>query len=323
MSYVITIHPCPTKFVGDMVDMIISTDAQSLDFSLVYDEETIIEEEYVAAQGTVRVGGLRKVIDGILRGQMIPEGGQDYMKGNFSFVIDGAEAFNQTLYISKHRNMEYPTGNKNILSHGRCDVCYPGIHHPLTFISYNNVRFNAKLCDAQGNILDEVQPQALNVPYTEECMPDNLFFNIRNGAKIIYTLGNETFISYIDKRSYPDAVLFRFLNIYDAPETLLAKKAMSVKPNSTDEIGVINGEQKRFGIEGDDEYMVESGALMFQDQYLQWRDLMMSREVQVYYKGSWLPIIVIKPNYQQSFRKATLDGVSFSFKMANKQDSLI
>lgn len=323
MSYVITTDPCPTKFVGDMVDMIVSTDSQKVDFALAFEGANVIEEQYVAANGTVRIGGLRKVIDGILYGQMIVSGGQDYMGGDFTFIIDEETAFTKRLYISKAVNMEDPTGQKRILSHGTRDVCYPGMSHPMTFISYGNTRFKATLYDASGNVLETVQPTAINVPWTEECRPDTLFTTASGGAKVVYQIGTETFTSYIDHSSYPDGLLFRYLNIYDAPETLLAKKALGVKPGYTGETGIVNGIEQRFAIEGDDEYEADSGALAMREQYMQWRDLLVSRKVEVLWNGQWLPVIVSKANYQQTFRKATFDHVTFSFKLADKNVSMI
>lgn len=323
MSHVITVDPCPTKFVGDMVDMIISTDDDDIDFALEYDGENIIEENYVPAQGTVRISGLDKVIDGILHGLMLPEGGQDYMSGTFSFYINEQVALSKTLYVSHQRNMEDTTGQKHILSHGSMDVCYPGMLHPITFIEYNNSLFTARLYNAEGDLIDSLTLGGFGVPYTQNCEPSSLFpMTYADAARIVYSVGSDTFQSFVDPSSYPDGVLFRFLNMYDAPETLLAKKVMNVKPAFTDDIGVINGQQQRFSIEMNDEFTADSGALMMPSQYLQWHDLMMSRQVEMLYNGEWLPIIINKHNYQQAFRKSSLDNVTFTFKLARERDSI-
>lgn len=320
MSLVITIDPCPTKFVGDMVDMIVSTDEEGIEFKLKQGDDVILEESYVPSAGTVRIGGLGKVIDGILYGQMLQEGGQDYMKGTFKMLFGSTVVLTKTLYISHRRNMEDVAGSKKVLTHGGMDVCYPGKSHPLTFIGTGT----ARLYNDVGSVIDSVSVGNADVVYTQECQPEQLFpLTYDDGVKIVYTVGSDTLTSHIDPSSYPDGLLFRFLNIYDAPETLLAKKALSVKPAFTDEIGVINGEQQRFGIDGNDEFTAESGALAMREQYLQWHDLLMSRKVEVYFNNQWLPVIITKANYSEIFRKATLDGVSFNFKLANNQDTMI
>lgn len=318
MSYVVTVNPCPTKFVGDMIDMIISTDETSLNFELLYAGECILSENYIPAQGTVRIGGLNRVIDGVLRGLMLIEGGQDYYSGYFNFYIGGTLAFSRQLYLSHCQNIRDVSGIKFILSHANKDICYPGKLHPITFIGDGTNRYTATLYDANGNVLDEISPGYDSVPFTQNCNPSSLFpLSVNQGAKIVYTCSTDTFTSYIDHTSYPDAMLFRFLNMYDLPETLLAKKVTTVKPAYTDEIANINGVKTRFGIETNDEYTADSGALMFADQYLQWHDLMMSRQVEVFYEDEWFPIVVTKTNYQQFLRKGSLDNVQFSFRMAN------
>lgn len=314
MSYVITVDPCPTKFVGDMVDMIVSTDEEGIEFKLKQGDDVILEESYVPAQGTVRIGGLGKVIDGILHGQMLQEGGQDYMRGTFQMLFGSTVVLTKTLYISHRRNMEDVAGSKRVLTHGGMDVCYPGKSHPLTFIGTGT----ARLYDASGSVIDSASVGNADVVYTQECQPEQLFpLTYDEGVRIAYTVGSDTLTSHIDPSTYPDGVLFRFLNIYDAPETLLAKKALSVKPAFTDEIGVINGEQHRFGIVGDDEYTVESGALSGKWEYEIWHDLLMSRRVEVNWGGTWLPIVITKLNYKRVYRDGDLDNVVFSFKMGD------
>lgn len=314
MSFVITIDPCPTKFVGDMVDMIVSTDEENLDFKLKQGDDVILEENYVPADGTIRIGGLGRVIDGILYGQLIQEGAQDYAKGTFQFIIGETVALTKTLYASHQRNLDDATGAKKVLSHGKNDVCYPDIEHPITFIGAGTARLKA----VNGTTIASASVGWADIVYTSECQPAQLFpDDYQDGARIEYTVGSDTFTSHIDHTRYPDSWLFRFLNMYDVPETLLAKKAIEVKPNETHETGVINGVQRRFDITADDEYTVESGALPAQWQYDTWRDLLMSRLVEVKRGDVWLPVIITKLNYKRTWRAGDLENVQFSFKMAD------
>lgn len=313
MSYVITVDPCPTKFVGDMVDMIVSTDEESLEFSLKQGDDVIIEETYVPAQGTVRICGLGKAIDGIVYGQMIQEGGQDFMKGTFQFLFGEAVVLTKTLYVSHQRNLDDATGAKKVLARGGSDVCYPGLPHPITFIGAGTARLKA----VDGSTIATASVGWANIVYTTDCDPERLFPNdYEDGARIDYVVGTGTFTSHIDRRSYPDGWLFRFLNMYDAPETILAKKALEVKPNETHDVGIVNGVRHRFGIESDDEYTADSGALVSKWQYDTWRDMMMSRRVEVKRGDVWLPILITKINYKRTYRDGELDNVQFSFKMA-------
>jgi len=107
--------------------------------------------------------------------------------------------------------------------------------------------------------------------------------------------------------------------MYDVPETLLAKKAMKVKPNFTDEVALINGQQQRFAVQPDDEYTISSGAIIGQAQYIQWHDLTSSRQVEVLWGNRWIPVTITRANYERTYSPPIVDSVTFSFKMANKK----
>ena len=68
----LTQHPCPTKFVGDMQDMIL-TSADSVEFQLKQAETLVLKETYNPANGSIRIGGLDKVIDTCLYGELKDE----------------------------------------------------------------------------------------------------------------------------------------------------------------------------------------------------------------------------------------------------------
>ncbi len=309
-------NPCPTKFVADMQDLILSSQ-DSVEFQLLQGQSLVLKETYNPSDGSIRISGLDRVIDTCLYGELKDTGGQDHLSGQFTFRVDGDDLLTSTLYASHQVNTFDATGAKMILSHGRMDVCYPGLPHPLTFIG----GATARLYDAQGNELNSTQVGSVT-PYTQNCDPEQLFpTNFYLGAKIVFTCGGDTFTSYIDHGSYPDGTLFRFLNMYDAPESLLVKRALTVKPQSTDDIGTSYGEDRKYYIEQSDEYTVDSGALYTRDAYAQWRDLVMSRRVEVLWNGRWLPVIISKPNYSQTLRRVTFGNVNFTFRMARTRDN--
>lgn len=312
----LTQNPCPTKFVGDMQDMILSS-ADSVEFQLKQGGTLVLKETYNPANGSIRIGGLDKVVDTCLYGDLKEEGGQDHLSASFGFFVDGTSLLTQTLYASHQRNTFDTIGAKMILTHGTVDVCRPGVPHPLTFLA----TATARLYNKSGEQINS-RPLGSVTAYTEDCDPEQLFpSNYDEGAYIEYSCGNDTLKSYIDFREYPDATSFLFLNMYDAPEVLSTKKALSVKPQSTDDIGTSYGEDRKYHIEQTDEYNADSGALMTRGEYAQWRDLVMSRKVQVLWDGRWLPIIVTKTNYSHTMRKGSFGGIGFSFRMARQRDN--
>lgn len=301
-----------------MVDMLLSSQ-DSVEFQLKQGQTLILKETYNPSGGSIRVSGLDRVIDTCLYGELKNSGGQDHLSGSFDFLVDDTSVLTASLYASHLLNIFDPSGAKRILSHGLCDVCHPGKAHPLTFIGSGT----AKLYNTAGTqIGSSVSVGSSGSVYTSNCDPAALFpNNYADGAKIVYTCGTDTFTSYIDHHSYPDGTLFRFLNMYDAPETLLAKSAMTVKPQSTDDIGTTYGEDRKYNIEQGDEYTVESGSLHTRDAYAQWRDLVMSRRVEVLWNGLWFPVIITKPNYTQTLRKGSFGIVGFTFRMARQRDN--
>ena len=311
-----TQSPCPTKFVADMRDMILSS-GDSVEFQLKQGTTLILKETYNPSSGSIRIGGLDNVIDTCLYGELKEYGGQDHLSASFNFLVDDVSVLTHTLYAAHWRNSFDPNGSKTILSHADGDVCYPNVPHPLTFLS----NASARLLDASGNQINSCSLGA-STPYTENCQPEELFpSNYNQGSKIVFTCGQDSFISRIDFNSYPDGTVFMFLNMYDAPEALLAKSALQVKPQSTDDIGTTYGEDRRYHIEQNDEYTVDSGSLNTRGEYSQWRDLCMSRKVYVLWEGQWLPIIITKTNYTHTLRRGTFGHVGFSFRMARQRDN--
>lgn len=312
----ITQNPCPTKFVGDMQDLILSS-ADTVEFQLKQGGTLVLKETYNPANGSIRIGGLDKVIDTCLYGELKETGGQDHLNATFDFLVDGTSVLTKPLFASHQRNTFDAAGAKMILTHGMVDVARPGVPHPLTFLGYAT----AKLYNKAGEEINS-KSVGLATPYTENCDPEQLFpTNYYQGAYILFTSGGDTLKTFIDQRDYPDATSFLFLNMYDAPEVLSTKVALQVKPQSTDDIGTSYGEDRKYHIEQNDEYTADSGALYTRAEYAQWRDLVMSRKVQVLWDGRWLPIIVTKTNYSHTMRKGSFGGVGFSFRMARQRDN--
>lgn len=305
-----------TKFAGDVGDMLISS-ADTILFELLKGSTLILKESYSPANGTIRIGGLSAVLDTCLYGELLV-GIQSNMVSAFSMKIDGAVMASAMLYASHQTNTLDRNGRKKVLSHCDHDVCYPGHQHLLTLIGTGT----ARLYSASGQQLGSVSVGNGEVPVTIDGDPAALFASqYANGAYIEYTLDNEdghpeTFRSHIDARRYADATLIRFLNMYDAPETLLVKSPLEVKPNFSDSVGTSYGTRNRYSINPTDEYTAVSGRLASMAEYLLWRDFSMSRKAEVLHEGEWYPIVVTKPNFTRLSGGDNLGEAKVSFQMA-------
>ena len=45
--------------------------------------------------------------------------------------------------------------------------------------------------------------------------------------------------------------------------------------------------------------------------------MMNTQEAQIYFDGTWYPIVMSKPNYERELRRGVIKNVEFTFRMAD------
>lgn len=310
--------PCPTDFTADMQDLILQS-ADTVSFTLLQSGNLVLSERFSPADGTIRISGLGRIVETCLYGQLKNEGSQDFLSADFDFRIDDVSVCLKTLFPSHHR-ISGLVGSPQVLSHGSVDVCHPGIPHPLTF----RTEAVANLY-AADTILGSVSVgSAGGTPVTVDGDPARLFSDAyRQATHIVYTCGGQAFTSWIDHRPAPEALTFRFLNVYDCPETLLLRRPVTSKPQTTDATAIVYGQEQRYSILPGDEYTAQVGELAHPSEYQHWRDLMLARRAEVFAAGRWWPVVILKPNYTQRLGHSDYKEVEFSFRMARQGDILM
>jgi hypothetical protein len=114
-----------------------------------------------------------------------------------------------------------------------------------------------------------------------------------------------------------DAVVVRFLNRYDVPQTMMTVRPLEIKPGYSDQTGLMNGQHMRFSVEQNDEYTMRSGRIHSMREYASWYDLITSRRAEVQMNGVWLPIVVTKSNVSIVSHSEGLNPVELTFRMAD------
>lgn len=101
------------------------------------------------------------------------------------------------------------------------------------------------------------------------------------------------------------------------PETLCTVGLMTVKPANTSENAYMYGVERVFAIKPNDEYTVNSGVFFLPTDYKLWHNMMNTQEAQIYFDGTWYPIVISKPNYERELRRGVIKNVEFTFRMAD------
>ena len=130
-------------------------------------------------------------------------------------------------------------------------------------------------------------------------------------------MANGTMTFLMDRQPLPQWWMFRCKNVYDMPETLIVRAALTGKGANVSTSAAMFGIERKFAVEAADEYTARSGHLHRQDEYLLWRDLLNAQEVQVWSGSEWLPVIIGSQRFDRDFKRNVVNSVEFSFKLAD------
>lgn len=304
--------PFRTKFTGDMTDLIISSE-NSITFEMKVNGSRVVHEQYSPDDNQqIRVSGLADTLLACIYGT-IDSQQQPQASATVQLLVDDEQIAGQTVYCSRMRNVTDLAGANTILTHGRHDSCMPGRQHLLTFIGTCSVR----LKDTEGQTLATATVGTSAMTKAVDCDPAVLFPNHWQRARLM-DFGNGQHTTIIDRQSQP-GLTFRFLNMYDVPESLTTLPSTTVKPGIKTADDVMYGITRRFDIQTTDTYESRSPRLCSYDEALKWRDLMSTRRAQVLFYDEWADIIIERPNFQTGLQRIDVGGhAKFSFTLADK-----
>lgn len=298
--------PFPTKFVAQATDIILADVSSSREFQLLKGSQLILKESYsYDTDHRIRITGLADTLTQCLFGTLA-EGEQLNAKADFTLRLTGEEDQTETLYAQRLLNPRDPQGAKVVLMAAPNGNCYPGVPLLVTVIGEVTVGLTGTTKTTTIGEEDKV--------VTADCDPAKLFPEDWTAGTAL-NIGSEALRRILPKPC-DDAVVVRFLNRYDMPETLVAAY-MQEKPAAQDDVSLMYSQRTRFSVTSSTEYTLKSGPLHHPDEYDTWQDLLLSRRAQIRWQDQWTDIVITKSNYTRQRRRAYGSEVEVSFQTAN------
>lgn len=281
----------PTKFVADVgTGTYYSNDTQEV--TLTVNETVVLRETYSPANGQITIGGLRSVLEAAIYGDL-DTGTQPWASANVALASVGSAVISESrmLYASRLRNPRDPEGAKTLMAAGDL-VAVAGASGLITPVLYTHIN--------GITVETEILTRA-------------------TGGQL---LGDDIRL-WVEHTACPEkAVCVRFLNRYDVPQTMMTPVPLDIKPGFQDQTAMLHGQNVRYSVEQNDEYILRSGTIHSELEYASWQDLITSRKAEVLMHGQWQPIVISKANYTQVRRSMGRNRVEISFKMADPRQGL-
>lgn len=136
-------------------------------------------------------------------------------------------------------------------------------------------------------------------------------------------LPEEIAVYMIDREHYILPLQFRFLNVFNVPETIVTRGDVVRKGISTFEKSRISHVDRKFNVERSDEFAVNSGKIFSPHDYDRYAELFNSEDVEILFAGEWKKVIVTEDDSSVSLRAGSLNQKSFTFTFADKNDNNI
>lgn len=317
-------RPGTVELAADMPEYIIDTDS-TITFEVQFSGSKILSEEYVPdAAYQVRIRKLGRFCAKALWG-IWPEGNttyQQHLSGTFSFLINGEKDADTYVLFSRFTTKK-KAESPGVLSVISEKVTRPGVPEYASFFLSSGQAVNVTVTDMSGLVTAETlythvgenMVCSLDVSYDriKKLFPDTDFNH--------YTV--EDLMFHVDRTAYAERFIFRFLNMFDAPEIVCAVGSMVLKGADESETGFMWGVERKFVVNPSDEFTVNSGVIFRQSDYRLWRDFLGAQQAQILIDGSWYDIIITNQSYERDFRKNILKAVEFSFCFADPDNNRI
>ena len=310
-------QPAAQEVAMNMTDFIIDSDS-TINFSVKYGGKTILSEDYVPdANWQVRTHKLGKFLAQALWG-LWPTSNvfdQTHLKGSFDFYIDDVlQCSSEVLFSCRYLK---GVSNPVFLSHGNVKITRPDVSEWLT-VNAAKAEVSVIAVNESG-LLKTASLGTVSDVTTFDVGLERITALLGFAPIGSYTIkaGQQTFEYIVDHNHYAEVFLFRYRNVYDAPETLSCVGDVKLKGAEKASSGYLYGVERKFDVRANDEYTANSSVIFLGSEYKFWHDFLNTREAEINIDGEWYPIIVSKQNYEREFRKDRLKAVEFSFRFAD------
>lgn len=319
---IVTQRPGAIEFASNMPDYIIDSDS-TISFEVKFNSQTILSEEYSPDVGfkiQIRKLGLfcRKALWGTWPGSGSVSS-MSYVAGTFSFFINGEKDTDTYVLFSRVRS-KVAVGDQVLLSSFNEKVIRRGVPDYTSFFLKQGQSVTVQVYASDGvqsktiyteNTSDGVSTLDTSVETIQKLFPEVSFSS--------YSVGSMKF--HIDATSYAEKYVFRFKNVFDCTEIICATGFMQLKGEDNSETAYMYGIERKFVINRNDVYTVNSGVVFLQSDYRLWHDFLNCQEASILVDGRWYDIVITQQNYERDYRKSILKAVEFSFRLADPENS--
>jgi len=338
----ITQQPDAYSLTSTIKDIILSSDSDITFEALADGTTSILEEIYSPdSDGKIYIRDLGKLIENYLSGSMA-SGLQSSISCNFVFLINRDEDDEQTITTSVLLCKAYTTQDTSAFFTGHnplhlqygTKVTIPTAREYLTFYMVANAAVKVKVIYLdvksfkESDLLTYDSVQEAAGFYTFEITLAKvvaLFPDIDPENIVSYLVGVGDIYSQfsVDWNTYQDTKMFRYLNSFGCPVTLITKGEIIRKRELSYESSKIHRIEKRYDIRRTDTFEVSTGRKFSRVDEALLAEMAVSDICQVYYKGAFCEIIVTQENSEEKQRKGAISAGKFTFRFADERFNII
>lgn len=336
MSWIFDSAPDAVSFTSNVKDVIISRTGteDSLNVKITVNSNDILDENYIPDNdGKIYIRGLGRLFKAYLSGASLGGGVQNNLVLNYKFKFDDVEQVGEYAvmlcdYKPKLAPQIYQDGNVflHIMGIKRTIPTAPE-YLSAAFTSLNERKVKAFVTTFNGvdyensnrvvfatEVADKIK--TLNISFNE-ITP--LFPTIDPEDIVAYRieLPNEIAVYMIDRETYLQTLHFRFKNSFHVSETITTRGDVTRARKSSFEIARIGGIDHKYDIDREDEFSVNSGKIFSLSDYERLSEMFNSEEVEVFFLGEWIKVIVEENEFSEPLRLNSLQQRSFKFYFAD------
>jgi hypothetical protein len=334
MSYVVTQQPDAYSLTSTIKDIILTT-TDVTDIDLKINGTSVLAESYTPdADNKIYIRELGKLIAGYLAGSGFDNGIQtgivatatiyasqegisselgeyNVMLCNAYTTLDASNYFNGNVFLHAHhpRKQVLPTTVDYITAsftttNARKIKCFVTTSD---FVNSAKVDYYTSVTDTILTVQNSLDLVAAKFPAIDK------------NSIIAYRLElpNEIAVFMIDRANYLTPLQFRFTNYFGVPSTVITRGNVVRKGSNTFEMARIGGVDIKFNSERSDVFTVDAGKLFNATDADRFREMFDSENVEVYFNGQWIKVIVSDESSEQSLRTGNSSGIQFSFGFAD------
>lgn len=339
MSYTVTQAPAAYNLTSMLRDIIITAN-EDLTIKIIIGFDVILQENYTPDnEGKIYIRDLGVLLKNYVSGSGFDSLTQNNILLAFKLNINGADtAVYQILYcnaVSRISPENFFLGKVFLHNMKRVKwvTTYTTEYKTVYLTETNSRKVEVFLTVFDGQNYNNTDKVTLATSVSNTIKTINVSFNvikalfpaINPDTIVAYRLAlpDEISVYMIDREHYILPLQFRFLNVFNVPETIVTRGDVLRKGISTFEKSRISHVDRKFNVERSDEFAVNSGKIFSPHDYDRYAELFNSEDVEILFSGEWKKVIVTEDDSSVSLRAGSLNQKSFTFTFADPRDNNI